>query len=178
MFSRILNYGLIAGLLAGVPLSVIVVAFHDHTPEPYGMVIGYAIMLVALTMVFVAIKRHRDIDLGGVIGFWRALAVGLGVSFVAGVLYAVTWDAALAITGADFIGAYAKSLIAQKQAAGVTGEALAKFITEMEDLKRLYANPLFRLPMTFIEIFPVGVLVSLISAALLRNSRFLPARRG
>ncbi len=48
----------------------------------------------------------------------------------------------------------------------------------METFKAQYANPLFRLPMTFIEIFPVGVLVSLISAAILRNPRVLPARRG
>ena len=47
----------------------------------------------------------------------------------------------------------------------------------MERFKQQYANPLFRLPMTFTEVFPVGVLVSLISAGLLRNSRFLPARR-
>ena len=39
-----------------------------------------------------------------------------------------------------------------------------------------YANPLYRLPITFVEMFPVGVLISLVSAALLRNSRFLPAR--
>jgi hypothetical protein len=31
--------------------------------------------------------------------------------------------------------------------------------------------------MTFAEIFPVGLLVSLASAGLLRNSHFLPARR-
>lgn len=46
----------------------------------------------------------------------------------------------------------------------------------MDDFRRQYANPLFRMPVAFVEIFPVGVLVSLISAALLRNSRFLPAR--
>jgi hypothetical protein len=40
-----------------------------------------------------------------------------------------------------------------------------------------YADPLYRLPMTFIEIFPIGVLVSLIAAALLRNRRFLPVLR-
>ena len=39
-----------------------------------------------------------------------------------------------------------------------------------------YANPLFRLPITFVEMFPIGVLISLVSAAVLRNSRFLPAR--
>ena len=46
----------------------------------------------------------------------------------------------------------------------------------MDAFKIQYADPLFRLPMTFVEIFPVGVLVSLISAGLLRNRRFLPAR--
>jgi hypothetical protein len=47
---------------------------------------------------------------------------------------------------------------------------------EMDAFRVQYANPLFRLPMTFAEIFPVGVLVSLISAAILRNPRVLPAR--
>ncbi len=40
-----------------------------------------------------------------------------------------------------------------------------------------YRNPLFRIPMTFIEIFPVGLLVALISAALLRNPKLLPDNR-
>ena len=51
-----------------------------------------------------------------------------------------------------------------------------KMTAEMDAFKIQYADPLFRLPMTFAEIFPVGILVSLISAGLLRNSRFLPAR--
>jgi hypothetical protein len=37
---------------------------------------------------------------------------------------------------------------------------------------------MFRLPMTSVEIFPVGVVAPLVSAGLLRNNRFLPARRG
>ena len=78
----------------------------------------------------------------------------------------------------DDAGDYAKALIIEQQAKGASAEALAKFTTEMEQFKQQYANPLFRLPMTLAEIFPVGVLVSLVSAALLRNSRVLPARRG
>jgi hypothetical protein len=46
----------------------------------------------------------------------------------------------------------------------------------MEAFKLQYANPMIRMPMTFAEIFPVGLLVSLVSAGLLRNPRFLPAR--
>jgi hypothetical protein len=68
-------------------------------------------------------------------------------------------------------------MIANEKAKGVSGEALARFIAQMEQFRRDYANPLYRWPITFTEIFPVGVLVSLVSALLLRNARFLPARR-
>ena len=176
MLRKILAYGVVAGLIVGVPLSVISITLNGHTLLSWGMVIGYVLMLVALSTVFVAIKRYRDTELGGVIGFWRALGLGLGISIVAGIIYVLAWEATIAITHMDFAGTYANSLIEQKKAAGVTGEALARFTAEMEQFKVQYANPLYRLPMTFTEIFPVGVLVSLISAGLLRNSRFLAQR--
>jgi Protein of unknown function (DUF4199) len=178
MFRRILSYGAVAGLIVAVPLFGLTVAMNGHPPSPYGAVLGYLTMLVALSTVFVAIKRHRDADRGGLIGFWPAFGLGLGISVVAGIFYVLAWEAALAVTHMDFAGDYAKMLIAQQQAKGVTGEALAKYAAEMERFKVQYANPLYRLPMTFAEIFPVGVLVSLVSAGLLRNSRFLPVRRG
>ena len=177
MFRKILSYGTLAGLIVGIPLSVLVVAMRGHEMH-YGLLIGYATMLVALSTVFVAIKRYRDVDLGGVIGFWPALGLGLGISFVAGIIYVAAWETAVAVTHLDFASSYAATMIAQKKASGVSGEALSKFIAEMERFKVQYANPLYRLPMVFAEIFPVGVLVSLASAGLLRNSRFLPARRG
>jgi Protein of unknown function (DUF4199) len=178
MLRKVLVWGLVAGLIAGAPLSAFVLALKDHPPLAWGMVIGYVTMLVALSTVFVAIKRYRDAELGGVIGFWRAFGLGLGISFIAGVIYALAWEASVAIAHIDFASSYANSLIAQKKAAGISGEALAQFTAEMERFKVQYANPLYRLPMTFTEIFPVGVLVSLVSAGLLRNSRFLAVRRG
>ena len=87
-------------------------------------------------------------------------------------------ETTVAVTHLDFAGEYTKALIEQQQAAGVAGAALAKFVAEMEQFKLQYANPFYRLPMVFAEIFPVGVLVSAVSAGLLRNSRFLPAQRG
>ncbi len=178
MIRKILSYGMIAGLIAGVPLFAISVALNGHPPLPYGVAIGYLTMLIALSAVFAAIKRHRDLELGGVIRFWPAFGLGLGVSVVAGILYVLAWEAALAVTHMDFAGSYAAALIEQQKAKGVSGEALASFVADMERFKVQYAKPLYRLSMTFAEIFPVGLLVSLLSAGLLRNSRFLPARRG
>ena len=177
MLRYTLIYGVIAGLVVGIPLSITTLTMSGHAMMSYGMVIGYLMMLIALSAIFLAIKNHRDRDLGGVIRFWPALALGLGVSLVAGVIYVIAWEASCAIGHVDFAGGYAKAMIAQQEAKGVTGAALAKVTAEMEAFKVQYANPLYRWPMTFIEIFPVGVIVSLVSAGLLRNSRFLPARR-
>lgn len=177
MLKKILPYGLTAGLIAGVLQSATTIGMADHPPK-YGLLLGYATMLIALSAVFVSIKRYRDDDLGGVIRFWPAFGMGVAMSFIAGIVYVVAWEAAVALTHMDFAGTYSATLIEQQKSKGVSAEELARIVAEMARFKVQYANPLFRLPMVFIEIFPVGVLVSLVSAGLLRNSRFLPARRG
>ncbi|HEY6578167.1 MAG TPA: DUF4199 domain-containing protein [Rhizomicrobium sp.] len=142
----------------------------------YGMLAGYLIMLIALSAIFLAIKRHRDADLGGVIKFWPALALGLGISLVAGLVYVIVWEVSCAIAHVDFAAAYARAVIAQQEAKGISGAALERTRAGMEQFKVQYADPLYRWPMTFAEIFPVGVIVSLISAGLLCNRRFMPTR--
>lgn len=178
MFRDVLKYGVIAGLIVGTILFGTTVSMAGKPPSMiHGMIIGFSSMLLALSAVFVGIKHHRDHDLGGVIRFWPALGMGLAISFIAGVFYVLAWEAALAVSKMDFAGEYAKYLIDQEKAKGATAEALAKLTAEMEKFKADYRNPLYRLPMTFSEIFPVGVLVSLISAGLLRNSRFMALKR-
>ena len=125
---------------------------------------------------FLGIKHYRDKALGGVIRFVPALLVGLGISAVACIIYAIAWEVSLAISGFDFGSFYAKQMIEGAQAKGVSAEELQKVTASAEAFAKSYANPLYRFPMTFIEMFPVGVLISLISAGLLRNPRVLPAR--
>jgi hypothetical protein len=173
MLRNILIYGLIGGLIAGGILSVIVLNFEGATGQ-YGMAIGYLVMLIGLSVIFAAIKRQRDREQGGVIRFFPALGMGLAISLVAGIIYALCWDVALQTIGIDaFIDKFAGAMLD-----GKSGAELTKATAEMESFRASYHNPLFRLPMTFVEIFPVGVLVSLVSAALLRNPRFMPAREG
>lgn len=177
MLKQVLKYGFIAGLIVGIPMVVLTTSVKDHLPTAWGMAIGYLTMLVAFTTIFVAIKRKRDVEQGGVIRFWPALALGLGITLVASIIYVLFWEATLATTSMDFIGAYTETLIEEQKAKGASAEAIAAVTAEMQQLAIDYANPLFRIPMTFVEIFPIGVLVSLVSAGLLRNSRFLPANR-
>jgi hypothetical protein len=177
MLRTILKYGVISGVIVAVPMFVGYMVMDGHPPIALSMAIGYATMLLALSMVFIGVKRQRDTAGGGVIRFWPALGMGLAISAIAGVFYVGTWELTQAINGHDFVASYTAAMIAEKQAQGAGAAEIQALRTQMAQFAVQYADPLYRLPMTFVEIFPVGVLVSLVSAALLRNSRFLPARR-
>jgi hypothetical protein len=166
----IVTYGLISGviIILGILASM---ALAGHS-----LWLGYLIMLVALSSILVGVKQHRDQALGGVIRFWPALGLGLAIALVATVAYVIVWEIYLALTHYRFMDEYAAQMLAAKRAAGVSGEAYAKAVAEAESMKAQYANPIFRFFMTAAEIFPVGLLIALASAALLRNPRFLPAR--
>lgn len=177
MLQRILTNGVIAGLIVGVPMFASVMVLGENGPTGIvGMAIGYTIMLVALTVIFLAIKRQRDVANGGVIKFLPAFLMGLGISAVAGLIYVLAWELTLAVSGMDYGALYAEHLIEAAKARGATEAEIAAEIAKAEDFAKMYANPLFRMPITFTEILPVGLIVSLISALLLRNSRFMPAR--
>jgi hypothetical protein len=166
-----LTYGLISGLVIILASLVVMVTLGDGN-----LFTGYLIMLVGLTSILMGVKQHRDQALGGVIKFWPALMVGLGIAVVASLVYVMVWEIYLAATHYSFMDKYVAAMLRAKQAAGVTGAAYAKAVAEGEAMRAQYANPLYRLPETFLEIFPVGFLIALVSAGLLRNPKILPAR--
>lgn len=171
----ILTFGVAAGLLVAVPMCLMV-ANSEHGSAAQSYFAGYLVMLLALSLVFFGVKRLRDRELGGVIRFVPALLAGLGISAVASVIYVIGWEITLAVTDFAFIDSYSNAAVDAARAKGASAAEIATVMAQMEEFRRQYANPFFRLPMTFVEIFPVGILVSVISAALLRNSRLLPAR--
>jgi Na+/phosphate symporter len=167
-------YGAIAGAIAATVLTVGIASdLSNHTTSLW---FGYLVMLVALSLIFVGVRRYRDVECGGVVKFGRAFALGVAIAAVAGLIYALVWESYLDISGYDFMADYAESVLKQMQAEGATPAAIQAKAAEMNAMAESYQNPLFRLPMTFIEIFPVGFVVALISAALLRNPKMLPAR--
>ncbi len=170
-----LTFGSISGLvvITGIILSLV---WSGNDPSTASQLVGYLIMFIALSIIFFGIKRHRDVNCGGVIAFLPALGLGLLISAVASIAYVVVWELYLALSGSNFMEAYAAAHIEEQEALGVAGAELQALRAEMELLQVRYENPLFRIPITMSEILPVGVVISLISAALLRNPRILPAR--
>ena len=167
-------YGAVSGAIAATVLTVSIAAgTSNHTTSLW---FGYLVMLVALSLIFVGVKRYRDVECGGVIRFGRAFGLGVAITAIAGLVYALVWESYLQISGYDFMADYTRSVLKSMQAEGASQAAIQAEAAEMKAMAESYRNPLFRIPMTFVEIFPVGLLVALVSAALLRNPKMLPAR--
>lgn len=172
------RYVLVYGILAGVTsISLILISFILEDESGTGSVwLGYLLMLAASSLIFAGIKRYRDIERGGIIRFWAASVIGLGIAIVAGIVYAIGWEVYLWLTDYSFFPEYAKATIEAKRAAGASAAEIAKLTKEMADMGEQYTQPLYRMVMTLLEILPVGVVVSFISGALLRKHRFMPYR--
>jgi hypothetical protein len=169
-------YGGIAGaIVIAVIVTTLALDLPSHATSQW---VGYLVMLAALSLLFVGVKRYRDVECGGVIRFGRAFAVGLGIAAVAAAIYVIGWEIFLATSGRDFMAEYTDGIVRNMRAEGASQAAIEAKRAEMRDLAVQYRNPLFRIPITFVEIFPVGLLVALVSAALLRNPKLLPARAG
>ena len=160
-----MRYSLVYGLISGTIVILVMIAgfeLADRDSIVRTLWYGYLLMIVVLTFIFVGVKRYRDIECGGVVRFGRALLVGVGMAALAGLAYVVIFEIYLAATD--------NRLLEDMVAAAAQAER-----AELESMLR---NPLIRVPLVFLEIFPVGLLVALVSAVLLRNPRLLPAHDG
>jgi polyferredoxin len=158
-----MRYALIYGLLSGCVIAAVIVSTTTMGRETaifHTLWFGYLVMFVAMTFVFVGVRRYRDVEKGGVIRFLPALGMGLAIAVVATLAYVLIWEIYLAATHYAFIDEYFKG----NSPAVVT-------------MRETYRVPLYRAGYTVLEILPVGLVVALVSAGLLRNPRLLPARR-
>lgn len=168
MARTIFIYGLTAGvltlLLLGAGMSVLGM---EHGVE--GMIWGFASMAAGLSLMFIGVRRYALAN--GGLSFAQAFGLACGIAGMAGLVYTLGWEAYLAATNYTFADKYASQVIAAKVADGAQAAELLRVESEMASFKAQYANPLIRLPMTFLEIAPVGLLLSLLAGVTLRTRR-------
>lgn len=170
----VITYGIIAGLIIGGLMMVTMPLFENGTlNQDNGMLIGYTGMVIALSFVFVGIKSFRDQLAGGSITFSKGILIGMAITMIASLFYAGTWEILYARSGEKYIQHWTDHELKNLQARGATDADLQEARDKWKDFSVMYKNPLIRFGMTLMEIFPVGLLISLISAALLRKKEFL-----
>ncbi|HEX4038254.1 MAG TPA: DUF4199 domain-containing protein [Acidobacteriaceae bacterium] len=162
------KYGLLSGMVLAILLAV-TVPFENHTSARWGMVVGYTTMVLSFLIVFVGVRHYRDFECGGFITFGRALAAGVLMMLISCVCYVVMWEALTATVERDFGHQYAAALVKRAQNSGLRGEALEAKMAEIRKFEANCSNPLYRASMTLLEPLPVGIVMALVTAGILRR---------
>jgi hypothetical protein len=172
----IIIYGLISSLLvAGMMWATMPLLANGTIDFSNGMFYGYASMVIALSLVFFGIKSYRDNYLNGAITFGKGFKVGILITLIASVAYCLSWEVCYATVFSDFGEKYQSYYIDQVRASGASDTEVKAQTEQMAQNFEMYKNPVIRFGMTLMEILPVGLVITLISAGLLRKKEVLPA---
>ena len=172
MKKNILTYGLIAGIVVSV-LMLFSVNYFSHCEGNVdyntSMLIGYASMLLAFSLVFFGIRNYRDKYNEGVISFGKAFKIGIMIVLIASTIYVIVWLIDYFFFIPDFMEKYSAHMIDELKAGGASQIELEKQTKEMAGFATMFKNPFFNAMMTYIEILPVGLIVTIISSFILKR---------
>ncbi len=173
MKKTVLTFGLISGVIISVLMGGSRL-LSDRIGSGHSMVLGYTIMVASFLLVYFGIRSYRDNTLGGQISFGRAFACGILITLITTACYVVMWEVLYFNFMPHFMDSYFAAQIQSVQSAGLDSATTAARVTAIKHSQQLYQNPPINVAYTIIEPLPVGVLVTLISAAVLRRKSPAP----
>lgn len=174
MKKNILVFGTIAGVIIstfmGISMAMMGCTSGDMDGGSGSMIIGFSAMAVAFSFIFVGIKNYRDKQNGGVITFGKGFLLGFMISLIASTLYVITWGVEFHFFMPDFMDKYSAMQVKQMQESGMSGAALDEALKSIETTNYNYKNNPFVFALyTYMEILPVGIIIALISALILKR---------
>ena len=172
MKKNILVFGSISGIIVGTLMALSLFWANQGHDIKEGMLLGYASMVIALSLIYVGVRNFRDKYHDGVISFAKAMKLALGITLIASTIYVVFWLVEFYVFIPDFMDKYTAAHILQVKSSGLSQADIQKEVAQMESMRDAYDhNPLVVVLYTYLEIVPVGIIISLLTALLLKRKR-------
>jgi hypothetical protein len=164
----VLTFGCLSGAVSAAMMFA-TLPFIDQIGFENGAIVGYTAIVLSFLFVFFGVRAYRE-QLGTMpLTFGSAFAVGILITLISCVFYVVAWEILYTNFMPDFTDRYSGHVLEGLRASGASEAAISAKSQELADFKIMYGNPLARVAFTFIEPFPVGLLMTLISAFTLRK---------
>jgi hypothetical protein len=160
------------GLIAGVMISVLMggnLLLANKIGSGHSLVLGYTTMVASFLLIYFGIRSYRDNTLAGQISFGRAFACGILIALITCVFYVAMWEVIYFNFIPHFMDSYFSAQIHKVQSAGLDPATTATRVAAIRHSQQLYQNPFVNMAYTFMEPLPVGLIITLISAAILRR---------
>ena len=168
MKKTVRTFGLISGAISSL-MMLGTVPFADRIDFDKSEYIGYTTIVLSFLLVFFGVRSYRDNVANGQITFGKAFAVGISITLISCVCYVVTWEVLYFQFLPGFMDKYTTHTVQKLQASGASDAVVLAKVQELKKYKDMYDNPLFNAAITFLEPFPIGLVITLISAAILRR---------
>ena len=169
MKKTVLTFGLIAGLMISVLMDGSLLLANKIGSGHNSMLLGYTMMVASFLLVYFGIRSYRDNNLAGQISFGRAFTCGILITLITTVFYVATWEVLYFNFMPHFMDSYWAAQIHKVQSSGLDAATTAARVAAIEHSQQSYQNPFVNMAYTFMEPLPVGLIITLISAAILRR---------
>ena len=163
MKNSILKNGIFGGIIVSIVMISMLLYMKTYPDREPSAIVGFGSMLLAFTFVVLGIKQQRETN-NSVITFGKAFLTGLSISLVISTIYVVVWLIIYYNFFPDFMEQYSKMVLKN-----TSPEDLAAKTAEMNQMKEWYKNPIMIILLTFMEILPIGIVVSLIGALVFKK---------
>ena len=163
MNNIIVKNGLLGSSIVSAMLVIMTMYMKANPEKEVSMMIGFAVMLLAFFFVVAGIKQHREAN-NGVISFGKAFLTGFWITFIISTIYVLVWLIILYNFFPNFMEHYANMAIAK-----ASPDEVAQVTEEMNSFKEMYKSPIMVILLTYMEILPLGIVFSLVSAVILKR---------
>jgi Protein of unknown function (DUF4199) len=168
MKKTVLTFGLASGAMSAA-LMLVTIPFANKIGWEKGEIFGYTGIVLSALMVFFGVRSYRENVGGGGLTFGRGFAVGILITLLSSACYVGTWEIVYYKFMPDFAEKYAAHMVERAKASGASQQKVDETERQAKQFKQMYDNPLFNVAVTFMEVFPIGVAVTLLSAGILRK---------
>jgi hypothetical protein len=168
MKKTVVTFGLISGLIMSVLMGGSLL-LAGKIGSGHSLTLGYTIMVASFLLIYFGIRSYRDNTLAGQISFGRAFACGILITLVSSLCYVIMWEVLYFIFMPHFMDSYFAAQIHEVQSAGLDSATAAARVAAIQHSQQLYQNPFVNMAYTLMEPVPVGILITVASAALLRR---------
>ncbi len=169
MCKTIWKFGLLSGVVAAVIMGIYMPISVKLNHEGLAWVLGYTGIVLSFLVVYFGVRSYRDNICGGQISFGRAFGVGMCMVLISSAFYVVTWEIVYFNFLHGFMDNYGSHVIEKLKSSAASAAVIQAKTAEWQRSRALYENPLYNAAITFLEPFPAGLLMTLISAAVLRK---------
>ena len=169
MTKHVLTFGLLSGAVAAA-MMFLTLPFAERIGFDRSIFVGYTTIVISMLFVYFGVRSYRDNVLGGQMTFGRAFQAGLLIAVISSLCYVAAWLVLYYGFMPDFGDKYAAHLVASARAGGASQAEIDEAVKQADQAKSMLANPLINAAVAFTEPIPVGILVALISALVLKRT--------